>query len=110
MGLSLAAGFLAVDGFLLRRFGHRQQFFRVSSAGFGGFHAREHPGEFLFGANEVTDLPEATYEIEKYLKLGGVIIGEQKFSVECDSRESQRLYELAAERRVPILLHFQHGT
>lgn len=72
--------------------------------------SRAHPGEFLFGANEVTDLPEAVYEIEKYLKLGGIIIGEQKFSVECDSRESQRLYELAAAHNVPILLHFQHAT
>lgn len=71
---------------------------------------REHPGEFHFGANEVTDLPAARDEIEKYLKLGGVIIGEQKFTVECDSRESRILYDLAAEYRVPILLHFQHGT
>jgi predicted TIM-barrel fold metal-dependent hydrolase len=72
--------------------------------------ARRHPGEFYFGANEVTDLPEARTEVEKYLKLGAVIIGEQKFGVPCDSRESQILYELAAEYRVPILLHFQHGT
>ncbi len=72
--------------------------------------AQKHPGEYYFGANEVTDLPEARSEIEKYLKQGGVIIGEQKFSVECDSRESQQLYALAAEYRVPILLHFQHGT
>ena len=72
--------------------------------------ARKHPGEFYFGANEVTDLPEARAEIEKYLKLGGVIIGEQKFIVECDSRESRILYDLAADYQVPILLHFQHGT
>lgn len=65
---------------------------------------------FSFGANEVTDLPEARQEIEKYLKLGGVLIGEQKFSVQCDSRESQILYGLAAEYQVPILLHFQHNT
>jgi predicted TIM-barrel fold metal-dependent hydrolase len=71
---------------------------------------RQHPKEFLFGANEVTDLPEARAEIEKYLKLGAVIIAEQKFHVECDSAESQILYALAAEYRVPILLHFQHGT
>lgn len=49
-------------------------------------------------------------EIEKYLKQGGVIIGEQKFTVECDSCESQILYSLAADYGVPILLHFQHGT
>ncbi len=72
--------------------------------------ARQYPKEFLFGANEVTDLPTARTEIEKYLKRGAVIIGEQKFSVECDSKESQILYALAAEYHVPILLHFQHGT
>jgi predicted TIM-barrel fold metal-dependent hydrolase len=72
--------------------------------------AQQNSNEFLFGGNEVTDLPEARTEIEKYLKKGAVIIGEQKFSVQCDSRESQRLYELAAEYQVPILLHFQHDT
>jgi len=72
--------------------------------------ARAHPGEYRFGANEVTDLPESRMEIEKHLKLGGVIIGEQKFGIECDSRESRLLYDLAAEYQVPILLHFQHGT
>ncbi len=72
--------------------------------------AKAHPGEFFFGANEVTDEADAPAEIEKYLKLGAVIIGEQKFCVECDSAESQRLYELAADYAVPILLHFQHKT
>lgn len=72
--------------------------------------ARQHPKEFFFGANEVTDLPEARAEIAKYLDLGGIIIGEQKFALECDSAESQVLYKLAAEYRVPILMHFQHGT
>ena len=72
--------------------------------------AQAHPGEFFFGANEVTDLPEAAAEIEKYLKLGARLIAEQKFGVECDSPESERLYELAARYRVPILLHLQEGT
>jgi len=72
--------------------------------------AAAHPKEFYFGANEVTDLPEARSEIEKRLKAGAVIIGEQKFTVECDSPESRVLYALAAEYQVPILLHFQHGT
>jgi len=67
-----------------------------------------HPGEFLFGANEVPDLPDATREIEKYLKLGAVVIGEQKFGVECDSPEMQRIYQLAADYRVPILMHWQY--
>lgn len=72
--------------------------------------ARRHPGEFLFGANEVSDLDDAPQVIEKYLKLGAVIIGEQKFGVECDSAAMQRLYELAAAYRVPILLHWQTGS
>lgn len=72
--------------------------------------SRQHPKEFFFGANEVTDLPEARAEIAKYLDAGAIIIGEQKFGVECDSAESQILYKLASEYRVPILMHFQHGT
>jgi predicted TIM-barrel fold metal-dependent hydrolase len=71
---------------------------------------RQYPGEYLFAANEVTDLPEARGVIEKYLKAGAILIGEQKFRVECDSPESQILYALAAEYRVPILLHFQHNA
>lgn len=71
---------------------------------------RQYPKEYLFGANEVTDLPEARAEVAKYLDLGAIIIGEQKFGVECDSKESQVLYELATEYKVPILLHFQFGS
>ena len=70
--------------------------------------AKAHPKEFLFGANEVPDLPDAIQEIEKYLKLGGVVIGEQKFGVECDSPEMQKVYQLAAEYRVPVLMHWQY--
>lgn len=72
--------------------------------------SRQYPKDYLFGANEVTDLPDAAKEIARYLDLGAIIIGEQKFGVECDSRESQILYALAAEHQVPILIHFQHGT
>src|SRR5687767_5066953 len=32
--------------------------------------ARQYPGEFAFGANEVSDLADAPQVIEKYLKLG----------------------------------------
>ena len=69
--------------------------------------AKAHPGEFYFGANEVSDLTSAPQEIEKYLKLGAVIIGEQKFGVECDSPEMQKLFQLAAAYNVPIVMHWQ---
>jgi predicted TIM-barrel fold metal-dependent hydrolase len=72
--------------------------------------ARKHPGEFVFGANEVSDLTDAPAIVEKYLKLGAVAIGEQKFGVECDSPAMQRLYELAAAYNVPILMHWQTGS
>lgn len=70
--------------------------------------AQAHPREYAFAANEVPDAPEAIKEIEKYLKLGAVMIAEQKFGVECDSPEMQRLYALAADYGVPVLMHWQY--
>lgn len=70
--------------------------------------AKKHPKEFLFGANEVPDLPDAVKVIEKYLKLGAVVIGELKFGVECDSPGMQKIYQLAQEYDVPVLMHWQY--
>jgi len=72
--------------------------------------AKEHPDKFLFGANEVPDLPDAVETIEKELKAGAVVIGEQKFGVACDSPDMQKLYVLAEQYGVPILMHWQHTT
>jgi predicted TIM-barrel fold metal-dependent hydrolase len=72
--------------------------------------ARQYPNEFAFGANEVSDLEDAPQVVEKYLKLGAVVIGEQKFGVECDSAEIQKLYQLAEAYHVPILMHWQIGS
>ena len=69
--------------------------------------ARTHKKAFAFGANEVPDIEGATQEIERYLKLGGVIIAEQKFGVECDAPAMQKIYELAQAHRVPVLMHWQ---
>jgi predicted TIM-barrel fold metal-dependent hydrolase len=71
--------------------------------------ARAHPGEFRCFANEVPDLPEARAEIEKYLKLGAIGIGEQKFGVACDSPEIERIAGIAQEFGVPVLMHFWEG-
>lgn len=70
--------------------------------------AKQHSKEFLFGANEVPDRPDAVKAIEKYLKRGAVVIGELKFGVECDSREMQNIYQLAQAYNVPVLIHWQH--
>ena len=72
--------------------------------------ARELPQEFAFAANEVPDLDDGPQVIEKYLKLGACCIAEQKFGVECDSAEMQKLYKLAEAYRVPILMHWQAGS
>jgi len=69
--------------------------------------ARTHADAFRFGANEVPDVEGATTEIERYLKGGAVVIAEQKFGVECDAPEMQRIYALAQEHNVPVLMHWQ---
>lgn len=69
--------------------------------------ARAHPKAFAFGANEVPDIQDATREIERYLRRGARVIAEQKFGVECDSADMQRLYQLARAHRVPVLMHWQ---
>ncbi|MFT3946791.1 MAG: amidohydrolase [Agriterribacter sp.] len=71
--------------------------------------AKEHKKHFRFGVCAVPDATDAAYEIEKYLKLGAVIIGELKFGVECDAPEMHKIYQLAQEYDVPVLMHWQHG-
>ncbi len=71
--------------------------------------AKQDPNEFVFFANEDPSLPDAVPAIEKYLKLGAIGIGEQKFFVDCDSRHIVGISELAKQYDVPILLHFQKG-
>jgi predicted TIM-barrel fold metal-dependent hydrolase len=72
--------------------------------------AKAYPGKFYFAANEVPGVSGALKEIEKYLKLGAVAVAEQKFGIECDSPEIQDIYKLASDYRVPVLMHWQHGT
>ena len=71
--------------------------------------ASQFPNEFRFGANEVPDLSGAIEEIEKYLKMGAIVIGESKFGVECDAPQMQKIYELAQSYNVPVHQHWQHN-
>ncbi|HKQ39406.1 MAG TPA: amidohydrolase family protein [Verrucomicrobiae bacterium] len=70
--------------------------------------AKEHPGHYWYFANEITDDENAVAEVRKYLKTGGIGIGEQKFKVACDSPALHRVAEVAKEFGVPMLLHFMH--
>jgi predicted TIM-barrel fold metal-dependent hydrolase len=72
--------------------------------------AAKYPKEFLFFANELPDIPEARPVIEKYLKLGAIGIGEQKFPVDCDSPHMELIASIARDYNVPVLMHFQHDA
>src|SRR5207237_1580834 len=66
------------------------------------------PKEYVFFANELPDIPEARPVLEKYLKMGAIGIGEQKFPVEVDSKYIDLIADIAAEHRVPVFLPFEH--
>src|SRR5437899_10338188 len=72
--------------------------------------ARQYPGEFLFFANELPDIPETRSVVEKYLKMGAIGIGEQKFHVQVNSESIDLVASIAREHQVPVLLHFEHNT
>jgi predicted TIM-barrel fold metal-dependent hydrolase len=70
---------------------------------------REYPGRYYFFANDTPDLPDARREIEKYLKLGALGIGEQKFNIDVESAAFDAVAEVARDYDVPMLCHFQVG-
>ena len=70
--------------------------------------ANRFPSEFVYFANELPDLPETAAVLERYLAMGAVGIGEQKFPVECDSKAMQLVYSVARDHGVPVLIHFEH--
>ena len=71
--------------------------------------AARHPKKFVYFANEVPDLPNATKAIETWLKKGACGIGEQKFNIAIDSPKMKRIYDLAKAYQVPVLIHIQHN-
>src|SRR5262245_42706742 len=72
--------------------------------------ARQYPQQFVFFANEVAGIKETRDEITKYLKLGAIGIGEQKFRVDGDSKYFEVIAEVAKEFQVPVLMHYQHNA
>jgi predicted TIM-barrel fold metal-dependent hydrolase len=70
--------------------------------------ARQLPRQYCFFSNELPDIPETRRVLEKYLKMGALGIGEQKFPVEADSTHIELVAKIAEEHRVPVLLHFEH--
>lgn len=72
--------------------------------------AKEHPGHYFWFATADAALPDAAAQIERGIDAGAVGIGEQKFGEPVDGPQMRRLYDVARDRRVPILIHFEHAT
>ncbi len=65
------------------------------------------PGRFTwFNSQDVTK-PEAEAALSEAVKAGAQGFGEMKFHVAADGPELRRIYALAADLHVPILVHFQ---
>jgi predicted TIM-barrel fold metal-dependent hydrolase len=68
----------------------------------------QHPAMFpsWFGSADVTR-PDAEQLLTQAVKAGAKGFGELKFPVAADGPEMRRVYDLAAELDVPVLIHFQ---
>jgi uncharacterized protein len=68
----------------------------------------KYPGRYLgwFAGTDVSS-PDASKMLEQAVKSGAIGFGELKNHVEAAGPELRRLYALAAELGVPILVHFQ---
>jgi predicted TIM-barrel fold metal-dependent hydrolase len=67
----------------------------------------KYPGRFVRSASVNVTRPDAADQITSAIKDGAVILGELKDHVAADGPELRRMYDLAAELNVPILVHFQ---
>ncbi len=67
----------------------------------------KYPGRFVWFASADITKPEAAEFLTAAVKSGAGGLGEIKFHVAADGPELRRMYALAAELDVPILIHFQ---
>jgi predicted TIM-barrel fold metal-dependent hydrolase len=67
----------------------------------------EAPGRFVWFANADVSQPEGVDALTQAVKDGSRGFGEMKYHFPTDGAEFRRAYALAAELKVPILIHFQ---
>lgn len=81
---------------------------RASSAEMMQTVRQQYPGRALgwFASADITK-PEAEAQLTAAVKAGAIGFGELKFHVAADGPELRRMYALAADLNVPILVHFQ---
>jgi predicted TIM-barrel fold metal-dependent hydrolase len=65
------------------------------------------PGRFIWFNSYDVSRPDAEPMLTQAVKEGAQGFGEMKFHVAADGPEFRRIYALAADLRVPILIHFQ---
>jgi uncharacterized protein len=65
------------------------------------------PGHFTRSITANPNLPDAEKVFRDALKAGAVSIGEMKFDVALDSPGMRRVYDIAAEMEVPVMMHIQ---
>ena len=70
---------------------------------------REHPDRFVRFTNYDVREADAVKHLRAAVEGGALGFGELKYPVACDGPEMLRVYGLAAELRVPVLLHFQEN-
>ncbi|MDQ6677986.1 MAG: amidohydrolase family protein [Acidobacteriota bacterium] len=67
------------------------------------------PDRFARFTNADVRQADAEKRLRAGVESGALGFGELKYPVACDGPEMRRVYDLAAELRVPVLLHFQEN-
>jgi uncharacterized protein len=67
------------------------------------------PGRMKFFASVDAKRTDSLDVLRQAVKDGAIGFGELKSMVPCDGPEMRRIYQLAADLNVPVLLHFQEG-
>lgn len=65
------------------------------------------PGRFVRSVRADPALPDSGRVLRDALRGGAVSIGELKFHLALDSPEMRRVYDIAAEMQVPVMMHIQ---
>ena len=68
----------------------------------------QHPDRFVTFASSDPAESRTLDVLRGHIKRGAIGIGEMKFHVAVDSPEMHRVYKLAEEMDVPVLIHFEH--
>jgi len=66
------------------------------------------PGHFVRSVSADPSKAEGLTAIKSALDSGAVSVGEMKYHVALDSPEMRRVYDIAAEMRVPVMMHIQN--